>query len=106
MTTDYLIKIIGHIEESKRPESFRNQIVFEFIFRCEKPQETTDVISERIFQIHKQGGMVGRSKPDEIDDPDGSYDRFIYVPIHMISHISSETTRLNLPFDVEGALIQ
>ena len=102
---DYIVRFIGHITPFLRPPHFPETVVDEYVFHVEN-LDGLKVETDKRFGFYCRGisGMFIYKSPSKVDDskfvPDSQY----FVPISMISHITTET--IALTGDVEQSVIE
>jgi hypothetical protein len=94
--SDYLIKFIGHINERKRPENFPREI-YDLLFvrideKVGKDGLVNAVNTESMKYIRLQGMTVRMVDPEQMEDLTKIDTERMYVPMHMITHITAEVS--------------
>jgi hypothetical protein len=88
--SDYAVKFIGHIVENKRPDGFPREISSFGTYHAKDNRELAAVINEEVSQILRNGGIFVQLDPTEIIDVKKlNAEGRIFVPMHMITYIST-----------------
>jgi hypothetical protein len=91
---DYLVKIIGHIDERKRPENFPKEIhILEAVANADK-KFLVDFVQKQMKNIVYVQGMGVSRDPAAMQDPNKLDTNRMFVPMHMLTHIDAEVTEL------------
>lgn len=94
--SDYRVRFIGGIVENKRPDGFPQEIFYDvFVRQTPEGDEVRTVTNNEAGTIAKYQGMTVLVDPNAMQEPSKKkYDVKIFVPLHMITHIRTETTML------------
>ena len=99
----YFVRFIGSIDETRRPAGFPTEVYADFTWQVENEQELRYNINEMSKVFVAQQSMVVPRNPDEVQlTGPPKFDSRILIPIHMITHISTETKRIIGEIPVAG----
>jgi hypothetical protein len=91
----YFVRFIGHIDETRRPVGFPTEIYADFTWQVENEQELRYNINEMSKVFVGQHCLIVPRDADEIQVMGlPKFDSRILVPIHMVTHISTETKKI------------
>jgi hypothetical protein len=92
---DYLVRFIGHIDELKRPENFPKEVYSDLMVRVQDEKELKAQINAQSMVFITHQCMIVPKNPDAIQDMGKALrDTRMIIPLHMITHISTITTRI------------
>ncbi len=95
MPSDFLVKFIGHIDESRRPEGFQRDIVAIGTYRVENNQEIANEINKELMAFIGMQGMIVQIDPSSVIDMSKlNIEGRIFVPMSMISYIKVEVINM------------
>lgn len=107
---EYMVRFTGHIDENKRPDGFAYEVYSDIFFDAKTLMELRDKIKSIYKIFAAQQCMLVPANPDAIQNDESrfDYDSLIYVPIHMITSISTTTKMLsgNVPTTGEGGVYE
>ena len=94
---EYMVRFTGHIDENKRPDGFAYEVYSDIFFDAKSPTELRDNIKSMYKIFAAQQCMLVPSNPDAIQNDESrfDYDSLIYVPMHMLTSISTKTKMLS-----------
>ena len=93
---DYRVEFIAKIVPSKRTNDLPDEAVHEIFVRAVDFNGLRDAINNEMNLFIQQQGMIVDRTPGELihDGTERLLDRRIFIPVHMISNISTRTVRL------------
>jgi hypothetical protein len=92
---DYMVRFIGHVDERKRPENFPREIYSDLIVRVRDEKDLKSSINAQSVIFITSQCMIVPKDPDAIQDTSKPvHDTRMIVPLHMLTHISTITTRI------------
>lgn len=106
---DYLLQVIGHVLEHRRPADFPKQVTNTLIIRADSIESLNKVINTHVNAFLQIGGMIALKNPSDMQEVDGKgdlvgLDTRIFVPMTMLSHMETVTKPLANPVpDIDGA---
>lgn len=93
---DYLLKFIGHIDRFKRPDGFPEKIYDLLFIRIDEKEGKNGLVNavntESLKYIRLQGMTVRTVAPEQIEDLTKLDTDRMFVPLHMITHITAEVS--------------
>ena len=92
---DYIVSFIGHIVPSLRPHGFPSFVKDDLMCRVDSLDTLRKITDTRYFSYIRKGGMFVYINPAKIDDSKFIPDSQMFVPMHMISYISTVTEKLS-----------
>ncbi len=92
---DYVVSFIGHIAPSLRPHGFPSFVRDDVVCRVDSLDALRKITDTRYFSYIRKGGMFVYINPAKIDDSKFIPDSQMFVPMHMISYISTVTEKLS-----------
>ena len=103
---DYMVKIIGHIDVHKRPQGFPDNIYQVHVLQNVEKPALIEFVLKRTREIIYLQGMSVSLDPAALQDPDKIDTNRAFVPMHMLTHLSSEIAQLagaqsDIPTDTE-----
>lgn len=105
---DYILSFVGHIIEEIRPIDFPTEVRHDFITRVENVEDLFKITNDQCATFIRQSGMIVFKDPNRVlflekSGSEKNLDNRIFVPMHMISYISTETKIMDSPVpDLEG----
>ena len=91
----YFVRFIAYIDETRRPAGFPQEVYADFTWQVENEQELRYNINEMSKVFVGQHCVITPKDPNEIQISGlPKFDTRILVPMHMITHISTETKRI------------
>jgi hypothetical protein len=91
--TRYFVDFTAHIDETRRPENFPHEIHDKKMFEVESLGHLKHAVNERFVQLISASGMVTPKDDSDIQDEQRvNFDKFVYVPWHMITHVTLSAT--------------
>lgn len=95
---DSLVRVIGHIVEALRPDDFPQEIYIDHVVRDFTDEQIMNLINTTVTKIVATGAMVVMKDPGD-EDQTGKvhFDLRMVVPVHMISHLTSDVMRMTEP---------
>jgi hypothetical protein len=91
----YFVRFIGHLDETRRPAGFPDEVYADFTWQVENEMELRYNINEMSKVFVGQHCMIVPKEASQIEDPARpKFDSRILVPIHMLTHISTETKKI------------
>ncbi len=93
---DFLVRFIGHIDETRRPDGFPKQIYSDMVCRVNGEAELKDMINGRCQQlIHDQFMIVPKDVTAESSIVKKAVrDDRMMVTMHLITHITTQTKQI------------
>lgn len=107
---DYSVRFICHVVPSLKPPEWPESVVHEAVYKVKEFAELRDNVNKQIWVFIKQGGttfMKDSKRPFGEDIQ--TLDCRVFVPLHMISHVETETKKLvtEIPnVEDEGVIFQ
>ena len=92
-----MVKIIGHIDVHRRPQGFPADIYQVHVLQNVDKAGLLDYVLKRTREIIYLQGMAVSLDPAALLDPEVIDTNRAFVPMHMITHLSSEVTVLAPP---------
>jgi hypothetical protein len=100
---NYFVRFIAHIDERKRPEGFPREIyVDETYENVEGAQQVRQMANQRFLQLAMSNGLVSLKKQETMEQELVTFDKRVYVPWHMITHMHMKVTQLVEVSDVKA----
>lgn len=93
MSSDYIIRFIGHIVPNLRPHGFPDQVSCDLVVRVDDLAGLRKMTNTKYATIITNRGMFAFWSPDTERaefEPDAQY----YVPLSMMSYIETKTIKL------------
>lgn len=93
---EYMVRFTGYIEENKRPDGFPTEVHSDVFFDVKTAMELRDSI-KKMYQIFaaQQCMLVPRDQDAILlDESRFDYDTLMYIPMHMITRITTDSKRL------------
>lgn len=88
---DYAVKVIGHIDERKRPEGFPHAVFAIGTYRAESAKHLADQVNSEVMQIlQMQGMIISVDSARTIDTSKVNAEGRVFVPMHMITYLQTE----------------
>lgn len=103
---DTLVRIIGHVALSKRPnEDFPKQVHNDLIVRDFTDEQVRDLVNKMVTNIVQTGAMVSTIGKEELFRQI-KFDKMMVVPLDMFTHFTAmtKTMYVNMPEHVSGGL--
>jgi hypothetical protein len=94
---EYMVRFIGHIDENKRPDDFPKEIYSDVFYEVNDLKSLRDSIKQ-MYQIFAAQQCMLVPKDQNVIQNDESrfnYDTLMYVPLHMITRITTDSKRLS-----------
>jgi hypothetical protein len=93
---DYLVQFEGHIIEAFRPEGFPKIVKHDVMVRAENLIGVQNAINQETAELYiKRKCFIVPKDPGNIEEVGSvQVDQRMLIPMHMISHISTKTTKL------------
>jgi len=104
---EFLVTLLGHIDETRRPDGFPKVLRQVFNFKVDTREELADAVSQATRAIIVTNGMLSQDDPDHLDATKFTTNR-MWVPMHMITHIRAEVKDVHgesPAFDKDGKLV-
>jgi hypothetical protein len=92
---DYMVKIIGHIDVHKQPQGFPADVYQIHVLQNVDKAGLLDYVLKRTREIIYLQGMAVSLDPAAMIDPEVIDTNRAFVPMHMLTHLSSEVAQLN-----------
>jgi hypothetical protein len=93
--SDYSIRFIGHIDETRRPIRFPKEIYFDLYVRAENSQALKAAINAQAQVFINENCMIVPKNPSALESfSNPATDSRMIVGWHMITHITTETKRI------------
>jgi hypothetical protein len=94
--SDYVVSFLGYVIECLRPEGFPKIVQHDVMVRAETLEGLQAAINTEIAELYvKRKCFIVPKDPAQIEEIGKvKVDSRILVPIHMISHIFTKTTKL------------
>lgn len=94
----FFVHFIAHIDERKRPEGFPKEVYVDDTYGVENNEQLGKIVNRRFVELVSSSGLVVMKKYDEtIDQSILSFDKRIFVPWHMITHLEVSVRQLVEP---------
>lgn len=93
---DYMLTFVGHIVESKRLSGFPQEIAYEMFARVDNLEGLRKLTNDTLAMFIRGRGMIVFEDPQAMREQKFEPDSQIFVPMHMISHITTKTKALTL----------
>jgi hypothetical protein len=94
---DYMVKIIGHIDVHRRPQGFPENAIQVHVVQNVDKAGLLDFVVKRTREIIYLQGMITSLDPAALIDPEKIDTNRAFVPMHMLTHLSSEVAQLVQP---------
>lgn len=94
---EYMVRFTGYIDEQKRPLDFPSEIYSDVFFDVQNTTELRDSI-KKMYQIFAaQQCMLVPEDQNAIQNDESrfNYDSLMYVPMHMLTKITTDSKRLS-----------
>jgi hypothetical protein len=94
---DYLVRFVGHIDETRRPDGFPKAVYSDLYVRADNPSGLKSAINEQAVVYIRDGCMIVPRNPDAIEEFAGASvppDSRMIVPLHMFTHLTTITKRI------------
>jgi hypothetical protein len=93
---DVMIRFVGHVDETRRPENFPHEVYVDLFARVKDDVELRDFINMQCLIFVKQQCMVVPKNPDELlDNTKIHFDGKYLVPWHLITHLTTITRKIS-----------
>lgn len=106
---DYVVRIIGHVIENRRPEGFPKQVVHTMFLQPDSIKQLNETVNEQVNIFLQVGGMIALKNPAEMQEMNTmgqvlGLDKFMFVPMTMLSYMETITNVVNIqpPTNPEG----
>ena len=93
---EYMVRFTGFVDELKRPDGFPRELHSDVFFEVKTGTELRDQIKKMYQVFAAQQCMLVPKDQDAIllDESRFDYDTLMYVPLHMITKITTISKRL------------
>jgi hypothetical protein len=107
MSSSYFVDFTGYIDERKRPEGFPKQVHVKDVYdSIESIIHLQAVVNTRFIDLIKAAGLVVLKDEDEpIETGHITFDKRIFVPWHMITHMTLDVKHIPNQAGPEDLLI-
>ncbi len=96
MPVDFMVRFVGHIVESKRPLNFPKEVYSDMLCRVDDDQGLKKAINDMCLVFLTQQCMIVPKTPGAMEDlKKVKHDSRMVIPLHMVTHIDTITTRLS-----------
>lgn len=95
--TDWHIRFIGHIDETRRPVDFPKEIYSDLYVRADNPTGLRQAINSQCQVFINEDCMIVPKDPGAIEEFTAQHipaDSRMLVPFHMLTHITTVTKRI------------
>ena len=105
--SSYFVDFTAHIDERRRPENFPRQIHDKKLWdKIESIPHLQHLVNERFIQLVSSAGMVVLKDEDEpLIDGAITFDRRVFVPWHLITHMTVDVKLVNTPQIVQDSIV-
>lgn len=94
--TNYLVRFIGKVIESKRPKDFPKEVYYDLTVEADSFDGLKNATNNTMMEfIRYQGMIVSREQGKIEENPTKNLDARMYVPFNMIACITTETKKIN-----------
>jgi hypothetical protein len=92
---DYSVKFLVHLIPQTKPEGWDNPVVHDTFVSANSFQNLKEMVNNEIGAFIKQRGVVILKEPKKpLEDNIETMDLRLFIPIHMVSYISTSTKRM------------
>ena|SRR5271166_3021648 len=93
---NYFVRFTAHIDERKRPENFPKEIYIDETYENVEggAQQIRQIANQRFLQLAMANGLVSLKKQETMEQELVTFDKRVYVPWHMITHMHMKVTQL------------
>jgi hypothetical protein len=96
--SSYFIDFTAFIDERKRPDGFRREVHIQETYNNILDTEHLQlIVNERFIKLVSSAGIVALKNPDEIIDSKITFDKRIFIPWHMVTHMSVNVMPITEP---------
>lgn len=99
---DYMVKFIGHIDVHKRPQGFPAELVQVEVLQDVDKDALVTFITKRLKEIIYLQGMGASLDPAALQDPAKIDTNRAFVPMHMLTHLTSEVIQIQRDVPTEA----
>jgi len=93
--TDYMVRFKAHIIPALKPEDWPNPILTDSFFSVDSFKVLADAVNNNMKFFIRQGGIIFlKEAHHHLGENIETMNLRVYVPMHMISHIEQETTKM------------
>lgn len=104
--SSYFVDFIAYIDERKRPENFPHEIHDKQVFEVESIPHLQFVVNERFIKLVSSSGMVVlKNEADITEEGKVSFDKRVFVPWHMITHMELKVDMMPAAPSVQDSIV-
>jgi len=92
--SDYHIRFIGNVAQAKRPLNWPSKVYKDVMARVENLDGLREVTNQQYALFIRNQGMFVYLDPNKVDERMFVPDAQMFVPLHMLSSITTKTTKL------------
>lgn len=93
--TDWCVRFIGHIDETRRPEGFPKEVYSDLLVRADDSRGLKLAINSQAQVFIEENCMIVPKDPGSLEDIGApADDSRMIVCWHLITHITTETKRI------------
>lgn len=94
MIAQYHVRFTGRIDERKRPENFPKEIYVDAVYQVDSEEMLANEVNKDAIAFIKNQGMIIMLDPAQIQDSRVSFDKRLFIPMHMITSIGCVVKKL------------
>jgi hypothetical protein len=103
---DYLVTYEFHLMKRKKLDDWPNPVVNVAAYPAENMSALRKAIDTQIITFAKQGGVVTLKDTNRpLRDDLATIDLRIWIPMHMVTHITTRTKMMSAGIDEDGGFI-
>ena len=103
--SDYFVSFNGHIIENLRPDGWPKIVHEKFVYRANDVSVLANYLNTRASDLKNAGGLTVELDKELLTEDmksDKGFSNTVYVPMHMISHISYTVREMTVKVPEEG----
>jgi hypothetical protein len=102
----YFVDFVANIDENKRPENFPKQVHDKQVFEVESLEHLQFLVNKRFVELVSSSGMVVLKNDSEIIDQGKlTFDKRVYVPWHMITHMTLNAQLMPVKLNTQDSIV-
>ena len=104
--SSYFVDFTAYIDERKRPENFPHVIHDKQVLKdVESIPHLQFLVNERFIKLVSAVGIVAMKDEDIVDEGVITFDRRVFVPWHMITHMKLDVNILPPPKSTQDSVV-
>lgn len=103
--SDYLVTYEFHLMKRKKPDDWPNPVLNVAAYPANTMAELRKHIDTQIVTFGKQGGVVClKNTTRPLQDDLATIDLRVWIPMHMVTHITTRTKHMSDGIDNDGGI--